>query len=120
MRKGEVGLTASPDLTPAQTKLWDSHAPEFDLTDSSACELLETAVVHLDLAKQAAKTVAKDGLTITINDGKTRTAHPLLKVERDSRNLALKCLKELRAKHPAKTEQREAKKSPRSQAQESK
>ncbi|MGH3429938.1 MAG: hypothetical protein ACRDQZ_20615 [Mycobacteriales bacterium] len=107
-------MTSSPDhLTAAQQRLWDSYAADFDLEETEAQELLETVVVHLDTAKKSAKVVAREGLSIHINAGKTETAHPLLKVERDSRTLALKCLKELRAKYPAKSDQRQAKKSPR-------
>lgn len=113
-------MTQTPDhLTSAQRKLWSDYATDFDLDHAEAQELLETVVIHFDMAKQAAKVVAREGLTIHINAGKTETAHPLLKVERDSRTLALKCLKELRSKYPAKTEERATKKSPRQAAKES-
>lgn len=113
-------MTAAPKhLTKAQKTIWAEYTEDFNLEEAEAQELLETAVVHLDFAKACTATVNTDGLTITINDGKTRTAHPLLKIERDSRNLALKCLKELRSKYPAQSEKREAKKSPRQAAKES-
>lgn len=95
-------MSVPAHLTADQSKLWSEHEPEFDLTDPTARELLETAVVNLDRAKKASEVIDREGLIVTINAGKTETAHPLMKVERDARTLALKCLKELRAKHPSR------------------
>lgn len=115
---GVWGACAPPHLTKMQAEIWESLAPEFDLSTGTARLLLETVAVQLGRAKQACEQVEKDGLMIMINDGKTEVSHPLIRVDQSARSLANRSLAELRRKHAvpaqvAKAARNVVKKSPR-------
>lgn len=110
-----IKLTKPANLDKRQAALWDSLSEEFDL-DVVDAAMFEATVIQIDRAREARKILNVDGLEIIINNGATRVAHPMIKVEKDAQILALKYLDVLRKRSKKPAEAKSKPKSPRAQA----
>jgi phage terminase small subunit len=88
-------------LTPIQAEIWDEFADSeaFDLDCDGARALLEVVAVQFALARAADAQIARDGLTILINNGKTLVQNPLVKVQREAHALAVRTLATLKRQY---------------------
>ena len=84
---------APSGLGPEARRLWRRVAEEFEL-DGHHCDVLEAAARALDRAEAARRQIEAEGMTVE-DRFKQAKAHPLLQVERDSRALMLRALKDL-------------------------
>ena len=101
--------SAPPDhLTPIQAEIWDEFADSraFDVDSDGARALLEVVAVQFGIAREADKQIAREGLTILINGGKTLVQNPLVKVQREAHALATRALTALKRQYPVEPPKR--------------
>jgi hypothetical protein len=77
---------------PRAKALWRSITHEYALEDH-AIDILAGACIALDRAEAAAEVLEREGLTVPTKNGVR--AHPCCSVERDSRNLHSKYMRQL-------------------------
>jgi len=81
-------------LSPEARKLKKKLESDFDVSDESAQLTMHAAFEAFDRMRDSQRILRKEGLVSKDRFGQTR-AHPLLAVERDSRNAYLRALKSL-------------------------
>jgi len=64
-------------------KMWKDLVNEYGIDDSAGLGLLTVALESFTRMRQAQRILAKEGLSITVKG--ESVAHPMLKVEKDSR-----------------------------------
>ena len=86
-------------LSPEARCLWDKLLGQWSL-DAGGLVILESALEAFDRLRQAQKILKRDGLTTKDRFGQLK-AHPLLLVERDSRNSMARLFRQLGIDLPA-------------------
>ena len=86
-------IKAPSYLSAAAKKWWDSVVAEYVL-ESHHLKLLEAAAGAWDRAEQARKLLKKDGLVV-LDRFKQQKAHPASLIERDSKSLFSRLVREL-------------------------
>src|SRR5215813_420981 len=81
-------------LSDEAKRWWRSIVEEFQVDDSAGVLLLQSALESFDDMRRAQAILAKEGMTIVDRWGQQKQ-HPATLVLRDSRNLMLRCLKQL-------------------------
>ena len=83
-------MTSIPNvLSENSKKIWKSLVPSQAKTKSRQT-LIQVALEALDRADMARNIIDAEGLLVSANEGGLTHAHPLLKVEKDSRALFAK------------------------------
>ena len=93
MKPTNTAPQAPADLSDESRSLWLAVTAGWAL-DRPGELILQSACEALDRMRDCQRTLRDEGLTTADRFGQTR-AHPLLAVERDSRNAVLKALKQL-------------------------
>lgn len=85
---------APADLSPAAVAWWKRLHAEFDLEDTAAAFLLETALRAFDRMNQAGELIAEHGVCVTDRYQQLKP-NPAVSAERDSRAAMLSAFKAL-------------------------
>src|SRR5215472_14872296 len=84
-----------PDTLSDEAKVWwRSIVDEFQVDDAAGWLLLQSALEAFDDMRRAQAIIDREGMTIADRWGQQKQ-HPATLVLRDSRNLMLRCLKQL-------------------------
>ncbi len=94
---------APKHLKPATRRWWESVTVEFQLEEHHR-RLLTAACEAWDRAQEAREAIAAEGLTFEDRFGQVR-AHPAVAIERDSKSLFSRLLRELALDNEGPTEQ---------------
>jgi P27 family predicted phage terminase small subunit len=81
-------------LSQEAKRIWKEIVEEYSIDDAAGIRILRVALESFDRAQAARTAIDRDGLTVIDKAGQVKS-HPLLPIERDSRQAFLAGLKAL-------------------------